>query len=69
MGQMLRVGMREVNSFPGEEARRALGKVETSTLKRLSSKGRTSVHREAERGFLRPGQTGMRGSLGNPDLL
>ena len=35
MGQMLRVGMREVNSFPEEEARHSLGKVGSPTPKGL----------------------------------
>lgn len=35
MGQMLRVGRRELNSFPGKEARLAQPKVEGATLRTL----------------------------------
>lgn len=54
------VGTREVNSFPEEETRLALGQVESSTLKRLPR------HHEAEGRFPRWEETGMSGSPGNP---
>lgn len=64
MGHALRVGTGELNSFPGEEARLALGQAESSTLERLpgqnpcASWSRREVSKiEADRREGQPGES------------
>lgn len=66
MGHALRVGMRELNSFPGEEARLALGEVESSMLKRLP--GQNPCASRSRREFSQIGVNRHKGQLGESRL-